>query len=147
MNRIKRMIFIFLLALFPLASPFLSIGAPVCFADEIEVDIGDYGEGIDGDFENSNKGNKAFKDDSDELLISGFTSFLTKYRMLVIGVFGMGTLTMFIIFIWAIMGLAAITENPKDKYLKAVQALLCFVGFAILGGITIIVSLFFNVFR
>lgn len=72
------------------------------------------------------------------------TEFIKKYRVIVAGISGIGTVSMILFFIIGFMRLGATGDNPEGRS-KAIIGLICSgIGAAGLGAVTLITGLFMN---
>ena len=78
---------------------------------------------------------------------STWTNLMNKYKGVVIGVAGIGTVTMILMFVMNWMKLAGTSGNPQERQ-KVVHALI-YTGIATagLGSVTVFVALFYYILR
>lgn len=75
---------------------------------------------------------------------SAWTSFLAKYKNFIIGISGVGTITMIGVFIYNFMKLGTTSTNPSERA-KVLQGLVwSALAAAGLGAVTIIVGFFYG---
>ena len=105
-------------------------------------------ENIDGDYENADKYAKDFGKDDDEELASGLNGQFHKYKMLVMFIFGIATLTLVGCFMVFLVALATSGGgNPQARSNAIKRLLFCAIGSAIMGSFTFIFGLAFNIFK
>lgn len=85
----------------------------------------------------------------------GFTSggsadawneFISKYRNFIVGIAGIGAVTMIVIFIFQFLKLGASAGNPQARSQALVGCLWSGIAAAGLGAVTLIVGFFYNAF-
>lgn len=74
-------------------------------------------------------------------------NFFKKFKFFVVAVTGFAALFMVVIFIWLLLKLGASSGNPMERHQIIKGILLSGLATAGLGSITLLVALFFNLFR
>ena len=78
---------------------------------------------------------------------AAWTEVFVKYRVFILGVTGMATLTLLIIWIYLFVRLAGTSGNPMARRQVSSSLLLCGVATALMGSVTFFVHLFLFVLR
>lgn len=133
---------IFILSLAFLFPGLSFIPATPRFDSEVVVDFGG-----DVDMDNSENGSELMGDKDSESLVQGFNSWIQRYKRVVTIVLGLATLTMFIVFMFSLTGIAANSTNPRGRAAYITRTLICFVVFGILGSFTVVFAMAFDIFR
>ena len=73
----------------------------------------------------------------------GFNNILERYRVLILGVFGLITMTLIILFIYYFVELGHSGDNPQDRSRAIKNILWCGIATALMGSITVVFGLSF----
>jgi len=101
--------------------------------------------GFDGDYSNSNLDSNNSNDLSEFYAI--LNNILGKYKEIVLGVFGLLTLTLIGLLIYLFVCLGNSGDNPRDRKNVIVRIITCGIALAVFGSFTVIFGLFFNSFH
>ena len=82
-----------------------------------------------------------------EHFINTINAFLDRYKIFIAGVLGLATFTMAIIFIIDLIKLAAESSSPIHRHEAIHQIIAVGISTALLGSITVIFGLIFNLFN
>lgn len=119
----------------------------ISYDDDIDIDFGDI-ENIDGDYENADRYANEFGKDDDEGLTKSLSGQYSRYKRVVVFVFGIATLTLVGCFMIFLLGLSATSGTNVMARSNAIKRLiLCAIGTAIMGSFTLIFGIAFNIFR
>lgn len=78
--------------------------------------------------------------------ISGLNGILTRYKGLIVGIFGIATLSLVGLFIYYFVKLGSSGNNPEKRKDAITDILKCGIATAIMGSITLIFSLAYFTF-
>ena len=115
-------------------------------AGEVEINLSDPTD-VDSNFSADQGALDSFRDGDKKSIISGLNDILKKYKKVVVFISGMATLTLVIVLMVSLAGLAAASGNPRDRIAYSKRTIICIIGIGLVGGFTIVFSLAFNVFR
>lgn len=76
-----------------------------------------------------------------------WNTFFTRYRTLIVGLAGMGTITMILFFIMNFTKLGVYSGNPQERQKVINSLILSGIATMILGSITLFVAIFYFMFR
>lgn len=79
--------------------------------------------------------------------VPALNSILFKYKGIVLGVFGIATLTLIALAIYFAVQLGGAGNNPQKRQQATSRLLICGIATAIMGSFTLFFALSFNMFR
>ena len=79
--------------------------------------------------------------------VPALNAILFKYKGIVLGVFGMATLTLIALAIYFAVQLGGAGNNPQKRQQAISRLLICGVATAIMGSFTLFFALAFNIFK
>jgi len=78
---------------------------------------------------------------------AAWTSFITKYRNFIVGISGIGAVSMILFFIMQLLKLGAAADNPQGRQQAITGLIWSGIAAALLGSVTIIVGFFYSALR
>lgn len=78
---------------------------------------------------------------------AAWTSFITKYRNFIVGISGIGAVSMILFFIMQLLKLGAASGNPQGRQQAITGLIWSGIAAALLGSVTIIVGFFYSALR
>lgn len=102
---------------------------------------------IDVEYETDGDGNLKVKSTMEDNSVSSWNRVISKFHNQIIGVAGVATVIFIALFIKYFVTLGGSAANPQKRHEALMGILFCGIGFALFGGITVIMSISYYFIR